>query len=142
MLSIQGGAALAKQLFPVLGPQGTTALRLLLAAAILCAIWRPWRSPVTRPELKRTAAYGFSLGAMNYLFYLAIERIPLGIAVALEFTGPLAVALVASRKAVDFVWAAFAAAGIWFVLPIAEAGAPLDALGIALALAAGACWAL
>src|SRR5687767_2340644 len=87
MFSIQSGAALAKGLFPVVGAQGATAYRLAIAALILCAVFRPWRRRLTRRELLPVLAYGVSLGTMNSIFYLSIERIPLGIAVALEFTG-------------------------------------------------------
>lgn len=142
MISIQSGAAIAKQIFPILGPIGTTTLRLTFASLILCALWRPWRMRPSRKEIRAISIYGASLGAMNLLFYLALARIPLGIAVALEFSGPLAVSLLASRKPVDFLWAALAATGISLILPITESSAPLDIAGVLLALAAGVCWAL
>lgn len=143
MLSIQGGASLAKSLFPILGEVGTTTLRIGFAAVILLLIQRPWRHPFTRKDLKTVFFYGFALGVMNLLFYMALARIPLGVAVALEFTGPLAVALWSSRKKADFLWAFLAAAGIYFVLPLGSLmTTPLDTMGVALALGAGACWAL
>jgi inner membrane transporter RhtA len=142
MLSIQTGAALAKQLFQGLGAQGTTLLRLGLAALCLCGFWRPWHQRHTRREVIAVLAYGLSLGAMSLSFYMAIERIPLGIAVAIEFTGPLAVAVLSSRKPSDFLWVALATGGLVLILPISQATAALDPLGVFYALCAGICWAL
>ncbi len=142
MSSIQTGASLAKGLFPVLGAQGTTALRLGFATLILLAVWRPWRQRLTRREMLAVGVYGAALGGMNLTFYLALARIPLGIAVAIEFTGPLAVALLSTRRALDFVWAALAVAGILLILPLSEASQPLDPVGVVWALVAGGCWAL
>jgi inner membrane transporter RhtA len=142
MVSIQFGASVAKGLFPALGPEGTTAFRCGLAAAMLLALWRPWRALPPRRGLVAVALYGASLGLMNLLFYLSIARIPLGVAVALEFTGPLGVALAGSRRARDLVWVALAAAGIVLILPVARTARALDPVGVALALGAGACWAL
>lgn len=142
MGSIQFGAALAKGLFPVLGAQGATALRLIFAALMLLAVFRPWRKKLTRRELRSVVVYGAALGTMNLTFYLALARIPLGIAVAIEFTGPLAVALLSTRRALDFVWALLAVAGILLVLPLSESSKALDPLGVVWALVAGTCWAL
>jgi inner membrane transporter RhtA len=141
MLSIQAGASLAKTLFPILGAGGTTCLRIGFAAILLCLVSKPWRQSYSRDQIQKVLIYGASLGVMNILFYLALERIPLGIAVALEFVGPLAVALFASRQKLDFLWAILAAIGIYFVLPISAASEQvLDPIGILMALAAGACW--
>jgi inner membrane transporter RhtA len=142
MSTIQFGASLAKGLFPVLGAQGTTALRLGFATLILLAVWRPWRKPLTRRELVAVAVYGAALGGMNLTFYLALARIPLGIAVAIEFTGPLAVAILSTRRALDFLWALLAIAGILLILPLSESSQALDPLGVVWALVAGTCWAL
>lgn len=142
MVSIQVGASIAKRLFPAVGATGATALRLFFATLILGLIWRPWRGKLTRRELLAVVTYGASLGGMNLLFYLALARIPLGIAVAIEFTGPLAVALFASRKPLDFVWAALAVCGIVLILPISGASKALDWVGVGFALGAGLCWAL
>jgi inner membrane transporter RhtA len=142
MVSIQFGASVAKGLFPAIGPEGTTALRCSLGAAMLLALWRPWRALPPRRGLVAVALYGASLGLMNLLFYLSIARIPLGVAVALEFTGPLGVALAGSRRARDLVWVALAAVGVALILPLGRAAGRLDPAGVALALAAGACWAL
>ena len=136
MLSIQFAASQAKQLFDVLGVAGTSALRLFFASIILMIIFKPWRTRFNRSVL----IYGGSLGLMNLSFYFALQRIPLGIGVALEFIGPLAVAIFASRKKIDFLWAFLAAVGIVLLLPRETAVAKLDPVGIALALLAGMFW--
>lgn len=142
MLTIQSGASIAKQLFPQVGPEGTTALRLGFSALVLWLVFRPWRSlPSGRRDWQAILIYGLCLGGMNILFYLAIARIPLGIGVALEFTGPLAVALFASRRKRDLLWVGCAIAGILLLLPDMRGVDALDPVGVILALAAGACWA-
>ena len=140
MVSIQSGASLAKTLFPVLGAQGTTAVRLILASVIMLAILRPWRTTFTASSLPIVLLYGIAVGGMNVLFYMAIERIPLGISVALEFTGPLAVALFHSRRLVDFIWIALAITGLALLIPMGQTQ-DLDLVGVAYALGAGVCWA-
>ncbi|KFA83574.1 threonine/homoserine exporter RhtA [Enterobacter sp. EGD-HP1] len=142
MLSIQSGASLAKSLFPLVGAPGVTALRIVLGTAILVVIFKPWRLRFKKEQRLPLLFYGLSLGAMNYLFYLSIQTIPLGIAVALEFTGPLAVALFSSRRPVDFIWVVLAVLGLWFLLPLGQSVAEIDLTGAALALGAGACWAI
>ncbi|MCO4181902.1 threonine/homoserine exporter RhtA [Proteus terrae] len=142
MLSIQSGASLAKSLFPVIGAPAVTALRLLLGTLILFFIFKPWRLKFTRESIIPLFLYGLSLGMMNYLFYLALETIPLGIAVALEFTGPLAVAMFSSRRAIDFLWIILVIAGLGLLLPIGDNIHGLDPLGILYALGAGVGWAL
>ena len=142
MISIQTGASLAKHLFPVVGPQGSAALRLFFAATILLVVWRPWLRPPARNQWGAVWLYGLSLGGMNLLFYMSLAHIPLGIAVAFEFCGPLSVALLASRRAMDFLWVACAVGGLVLLLPLQGASAALDPWGIAFALGAGACWAL
>ena len=142
MVSVQTGAALAKGLFPRVGVAGATSLRLALASLMLLAVWRPWRRLPKAHESRSLLIYGVAMGVMNFCFYSALARIPLGIAVALEFSGPLAVAIGASHRAVDFVWVALAALGLVALLPLGLAHTPLSPAGIAFALAAGACWAL
>ncbi len=142
MACFQLGATLAKGLFPIVGAGGTAALRLAIASIILLAVWRPWHMRFTRRQLSIVVVYGVAMGLMNFFFYLALSYIPLGITMALEFTGPLGVALVASRRAIDFLWISLAALGLAALLPLGLGGAPLSGLGIAYALAAGACWAL
>jgi inner membrane transporter RhtA len=142
MLGFQAGAALAKGLFPVVGASGTAALRLALAALMLLAVWRPWRVRLSPREMRVIVIYGLAIGWMNFFFYLSLRSIPLGIAVALEFTGPLALAMTASRRAVDFVWILMAALGLLALLPLGLGSKPLDLVGVSCALAAGLCWAL
>ena len=142
MLSIQSGASLAKSLFPLVGAPGVTALRIALGTLILVVIFKPWRLRVKKEQRLPLLFYGLALGAMNYRFYLSIQTIPLGIAVALEFTGPLAVALFSSRRPVDFIWVVLAVLGLWFLLPLGQSVSEIDLTGAALALGAGACWAV
>lgn len=142
MVSIQIGAAFAKGLFPLIGANGTTALRLVVGALMLAVALRPWRVRPSRDVLPWLIAYGVNLAALNLLFYAALARIPLGVAVALEFSGPLLVATLSSRRASDFVWVALAVAGIVLLSPFIHSGSALDPIGVMLALAAGGCWAL
>jgi len=142
MASIQSGASLAKSMFPVVGAQGTTTLRLIFASIIMLLILRPWRAKLTAKSLKTVIVYGIALGGMNLLFYMSLRTVPLGIAVALEFTGPLAVAIFSSRKAIDFVWIGLAITGLLLLIPLGEGAQGIDLVGAAYALGAGVCWAL
>jgi len=137
--SVQLGAALAVHLFASVGPGGAVFLRLTTAAVVLWVVWRPRLRVRTRREVLLTAAFGVVLAGMNLSFYSAIHRIPLGIAVSLEFLGPLAVAVAGSRRRIDLVWVALAAGGI---LALTRDGGVhgLDALGVAFALLAGCFW--
>ena len=136
--STQFGASLAKQIFDDVGPAGTTFLRVSIAAVVLAAIWTPrWRNH-SRRELALALAFGVSLAFMNLCFYESIDRIPQGVAVTIEFSGPLTVAVLGSRRALDLVWVTLAAAGI---LLLANAGgAGIDTTGAVLALMAGVFW--
>jgi len=140
--SINIGAALGKGLFPQVGPEGVALLRTSIAAAILLAWVRPWRIPVARAQGFWLLCYGLTLGSMNLLIYWAIQRIPIGIAVAIEIGGPLAVVLLTSRSRRDFLWFALALAGLLLLVPWPGGTGSLDPLGIAFALGAAACWAL
>jgi inner membrane transporter RhtA len=136
--SVQTGAAIAARLFPVAGVGGTLFLRLAISAVVLVALARPRVRPLSRSDRALVFAFGVVLAAMNALFYLALDRIPLGIAVTIEFLGPLVVAVIGSRRPIDLVWVGFALAG---VVLLARGGGTLDPAGIALAAGAGACWA-
>ena len=137
--SVQFGAAFAKTLFDEVGPGGAVWLRVLFAALILCALWRPALRGRSGAHWRLILAYGFVLVAMNFTYYESLDRIPLGIAVTFEFVGPLGVAVAGSRHALDLLWVALAAAGI---LLLSDFGtADLDRLGVALALLAGCFWA-
>src|SRR3954471_9192855 len=139
IVSVQAGAALAKGLFPALGPIGTVGLRVVLSAIMLMAAFRPRLRALSAAQWRAGIPYGLVLGTMNIVFYLSLSRIPLGVAVTVEFIGPLAVAVFGSRRAVDIAWVVLAAAGIALITPWSGGGA--DAFGVALALAAGGCWA-
>ncbi|MGN2250955.1 EamA family transporter [Frateuria sp. GZRe14] len=142
MVSYQCGASLAKHLFPQVGAQGATAYRLGLSAAILLLWRRPWRRPRSGRDWRALWGYGLSMGAMNLVFYMSLRTIPLGIAVALEFTGPLALALFGSRRPLDFVWIALVVGGLLLLLPLRAQAQALDPVGVMYALAAGVGWAL
>ena len=139
IFSVQGGAALAKGLFPVLGAAGTAGMRIALSALMLVAVFRPPLGRLTRAQWRAVVPYGITLGAMNLLFYLALARVPLGLAVTLEFIGPLGVAVAHSRRALDLLWVIMAAAGIALIAPWQAHG--IDPAGALLALCAGGCWA-
>jgi inner membrane transporter RhtA len=141
MLSFQCGAALAKQLFPLVGAQGATALRLGLGALILWLLRQPWRRLAGRHGWASLWGYGLTLGIMNLCFYMALRTIPLGIAVALEFLGPLAIALVGSRRALDFLWIALVVGGLALLLPWSAQTQALDPVGVLYALGAAVGWA-
>ncbi|MDQ7990544.1 MAG: EamA family transporter [Candidatus Dactylopiibacterium sp.] len=136
------GAALAKQLFPLVGAEGVTALRVGISALVLLAFWRPWRGACRRADAPALVLYGLGMGCMNLFIYHAFARIPIGIAVAIEVSGPLAVVLASSRRARDFAWLGCVAGGLFLLLPLTSHHAALDPLGVAWAVAAAACWAL
>lgn len=142
MASIQTGASLAKGMFPIVGAQGTTALRLIFASLFMLILLRPWRARFTLRTLRTVFIYGIALGLMNFFFYMSLRTVPLGIAVALEFTGPLAVAILASRRAVDFAWIGLAIGGLLLLVPMGDVKSGVDLNGAAYALGAGVCWAL
>jgi inner membrane transporter RhtA len=142
MASIQAGASLAKTLFHSVGAPGAVALRTALATLMLCVVLRPWRARIAGGSWSALGIYGVSLGVMNFLYYQALRTLPLGITVSLEFTGPLAVAVLSSRRPVDFLWVVLAAAGLALLLPIARTQANIDPTGALFALGAGACWAM
>ena len=148
LITLCAGTSLAKSLFPFVGAEGTTTYRLVFSTLLLMAFWRPWRRAWTWAEAPVLLLFGATLGVMNLLFYSAIKTVPFGLAIAVEFTGPLAVALWSSKKPLDFVWIVLAVAGMGLILPLGNTlgtelqAAAIDPLGIAFALGAGACWAV
>jgi inner membrane transporter RhtA len=142
MLSFSIGASFAKTLFPVIGAQATTAYRVGLAAIMLLVLWRPWRFHYDRPTLISLLYYGLSVAFMNLLFFMAMARIPVGIALAIEFMGPLTLALFRARKPVHFVWVGLAVLGVGLLIPLGTQVHALDPVGVALAASAGVFWAL
>lgn len=141
MASVTSGASLAKHLFPIIGSVGTSGLRLFFAALLLSAVFRPWRHIPNATNIRIFLGYGITLGLMNLVFYLAIQTIPLGIAVALEFIGPLILGLFHSRHKMDYVWLLCALMGIGLLLPLSNFSGSLDIVGAGYALLAGGFWA-
>lgn len=139
IISVQCGAAIAKSLFPAIGAAGTASIRIGVSAIILLLAYRPNLKKITPQQWKIVIPYGLSLGAMNLIFYLAIERIPIGLAVTLEFVGPLLVAIIGSKRLVDYCWVLLAAIGIALIAPWTNDR--IDSLGVMFALLAGALWA-
>ena len=135
--SVQSGAAVATRLFPAVGPGGTVLLRLALSALLVLAVARPRLRGRRRTDIGLAVVFGLVLAAMNATFYEALDRIPLGIAVTVEFIGPLTVAIAGSRRRLDLLWVALAAAG---VVLLASGGSDLDWVGLVLALVAGGFW--
>jgi len=148
LITLCAGTSLAKGLFPFVGAEGTTTYRLVFSTLLLMAFRRPWRRAWTWADVPILVLFGATLGLMNLLFYNAIKTVPFGLAIAVEFTGPLAVALWSSKKPLDFVWIVLAVAGMGLILPLGNASgadmqaAAIDPVGIAYALGAGACWAV
>lgn len=142
LISLSIGTSFAKSLFPAVGAEGTTLYRLVFATLMLMTFWRPWRRRWVWADALPLSLYGVNLGVMNLLFYSAIKTIPFGLAIAIEFTGPLTVALWHSRKASDWLWVTLAVLGLGLILPLPGAQDALDPVGIGFALAAGACWAM
>jgi inner membrane transporter RhtA len=141
-LSLNLGAAIAKQLFPSIGVEGVTAYRVGMSALVMLLIFRPWRTPLTLKQVLNVAIYGSVIGLMNLLIYRAFSRIPMGIAVAIEVAGPLTVAVLSSHRPRDVVAVCLAAAGLYFLLPIHGQVDQLDPVGVAYAAGAAVCWAL
>lgn len=136
------GTSFAKSLFPLVGAEGTTAYRVGFAAIILLGVMRPWRTKLLRTDLLRIIPYGVALGTMNLCFYLSLRTTPLGLAIAIEFLGPLAVSLLHSRRPIQFGMVGLAVAGLLLLLPWRTSDHALDPIGILFALAAALCWAL
>lgn len=142
MACFQGGAALAKGLFPAVGPQGAAALRLVFGAFMLTAVVRPWRSWPNPAPLLPMFGLGVSMAAAILCFFQAIHRLPLGVALSLQVLGPLSVAVATSRRASDLLWVALAAVGVWSLVGIGQAEVALiDLTGLPWAAGAAAGWA-
>ena len=142
MISMQSSGSFAKYLFGQFPILTVSAMRLLLGALILAVIFKIWQINFRQIKWPAIISYGIALAGMNLLFYLSIDRLPLGIAVSFEFIGPLSVALFYARQKFDFVWVGLAILGLILLFPFDQAAQPLDPIGIAFALSAGACWAL
>ena len=142
MLSLQSSGSLAKVLFDQFPILTVSAMRLLLGSIILAVLFKIWQVDFKQFKYNSILYYCFALAGMNLLFYLSIARLPLGIAVSFEFIGPLSVALFYAKQRFDFVWVGLAILGLVLLFPFDQAAQPLDPLGIAFALGAGACWAL
>lgn len=142
MISLQSSGSLAKVLFEQFPIVTVSALRLTFSAVILAIIFQVWKIQFKQIKWKAIVSYGVALAGMNMLFYLAIDRLPLGLAVSFEFIGPLSVALYYARQKFDFIWVGLAIIGLILLFPFDQAKQPLDLLGVFFALAAGACWAL
>jgi inner membrane transporter RhtA len=140
IVSTQLGSAIAKGLFQVLSPLGVVLLRVGFAAILLLVLWRSQIREAFAANFRLLILFGLSLALMNLSFYLAIERIPIGIAVTLEFIGPLAVAIANSRQWLDGLWVILAAIGILLLAPVR--GLVFDSGGMGFALLAGGCWAV
>jgi inner membrane transporter RhtA len=142
IVSVQLGATIAKTLFDSLGPGGTVFLRIAFASLVLLVLVRPKLGGHDRNAYVVAGLFGLALAGMNFSIYLAMDRIPLGVAVTLEFVGPLGVAVAGSRRMLDLLWLVLAAAGILLLAPLgAFGGMDLDPMGVAFALLAGCLWA-
>jgi inner membrane transporter RhtA len=141
MAAFQVGAAFAKDLFPKVQPTGAAALRLLFGSLMLLALVRPWRNWPRKAPLVSMLGLGAAMAGAIQMFYLAIDHLPLGIAIAIQFLGPLAIAVFGSRRLVDLIWAVLAAAGVWCLVAVGKTGERIDLIGVAWAIGAGASWA-
>ena len=136
------GTSFAKTLFAAVGAQGTSAYRITAGAVILALWFRPWRWKINKPDTLKILRYGITLGLMNLMFYMSLKTLPLGIAIAIEFTGPLLLSVFNSRKLVDFFWVMLAMAGLLLLIPSGDQASQLDPAGVAYALAASVFWVL
>ncbi|MET2829801.1 EamA family transporter [Mesorhizobium shangrilense] len=142
MLSFQVGATLAKTLFSIFGAEGTAALRLCLGSLILIVTLKAWKARIDASNWQALLGYGITLAGMNLMYYMAVSRLPLGIASAIAFLGPLSVAVIFSRRPMDFLWVGLAAIGLLLLTPLGGPAQNLDPIGILWALGNAICWAL
>jgi inner membrane transporter RhtA len=141
ILSVQVGAGFAKDLFSQLPPSAVVFLRIAMGALIMGVVARPRLKGLTRADLGAGVAFGVTLGVMNLSFYEALARLPMGIAVAIEFLGPLGVAVAASRRRMDLIWVVLAGSGVVMLAPWGTATSRISWAGIGFALVAAVCWA-
>lgn len=141
-VSINIGAAFAKTLFPVIGPEGVALFRTVVSVLLLMPIAQPWKLTFTPSQIRVLFFYGLTLGAMNLLIYWAFARIPIGVAVAIEISGPLAIVLLTSRSLLDFLWFLLAVASLALLIPWPGNASDLDLVGVLCALGAAIGWAL
>jgi inner membrane transporter RhtA len=139
MISVNSGAAIAKTLFPLLGATATASLRIGLSAIILLTVYRPNLFKISNAQWRIIIPYGLTLGAMNLAFYLALERISIGLAVTIEFIGPLVLAILGSKRLLDYLWVVLAASGIILIAPWSDNN--VDFTGVLFALVAASLWA-
>jgi inner membrane transporter RhtA len=141
MAGFQIGASFAKGLFAAVGPEGAAALRMCLGATMLLAIARPWRAWPRHAPVLPLIGLGVAAGGAVLMFYLAQSRLPQGVAISLQFLGPLAVAVFGSRRPIDLLWAGLAAAGVWLLVGAGATTSGVDPLGVVFALCAAVAWA-
>lgn len=139
IVSVQFGAAIAKEIIDIAGPIGTVFYRVLFAAIVLCAVTRPAFRGRSRSDWTHIVVFGVALAGMNVCYYAALQHLPLGVTVTIEFIGPLSVAILGTRRRIDIAWALLAGAGLVLLSPIA--GVELKVVGVLLAVTAGAFWA-
>lgn len=142
MLSFQVGATLAKTLFSIFGAEGTAALRLCLGSLILIVTLKAWKARIDASNWQALFGYGITLAGINLMYYMAVSRLPLGIASAVAFLGPLSVAIIFSRRPMDFLWVGLAAIGLLLLTPLGGTAQNLDPIGILWALGNAISWAL
>lgn len=145
MMAYQMNASFAKQLIATLDPLTVTVLRLSFASILIALMFRSWRiiSQLKQLKWRDLLFYSAALGSMNILFYMSLGKLPQGIAVGLEFIGPLGLALISIQRRRDYIWVGFAILGIALMIPWHDAThQSFSYIGAACALAAGLCWAL
>lgn len=141
LISVQTGAAFAKSLFPLVGPQDVVALRIGITVIILAIVFKPWRLKLERSSWINLIIYGSMIALMNTLIYRAFFYIPVGIAISIEVLGPIGLSLLSSKRRSDLVWILFALLGV-MLLPYNQSGVPLNIVGIMFAVLAAISWGL
>lgn len=140
IVSIQVGAALSKGLFSAVGAEGATALRFGISALMLGAFFKPWKLKIDQSNWKILLLYGGSMCGACLFFYMSLKTLPLGIASAIEFSGPITVAVISSRRIIDFIWIGLAVLGLYLLMPLAATSVALDSTGVVYAIIAAICW--